>query len=75
VLLALVQQLVKSTYTSESKRLTPASIPEEVLLSIATEINSIPSSVWNEIIDATKNQSAKEKLRKIATKTQDIVLR
>jgi hypothetical protein len=31
-------------------------------------------SVWDEIIDSARNQSAKEKLRKIATKTQDIAL-
>lgn len=37
-------------------------------------INAIPASVWDEIIDNTKNQTAREKLRAIATKTQDIAL-
>ena len=37
-------------------------------------ITDITDGVWNEIIDATKNESAKEKLRSIATKTQDIAL-
>jgi hypothetical protein len=46
-----------------------------VLNSIVTDIGQIPASVWDEIIDGTKNQSAREKLRKIATKTQDIALR
>ena len=36
---------------------------------------SIPADVWDEIIDATKNQTAREKLQKIATKSQDIALR
>ena len=31
--------------------------------------------VWDEIIDVPRNQTAREKLRKIATKTQDIALR
>lgn len=31
--------------------------------------------VWDEIIDLARNQSAREKLRKISTKTQDIALR
>jgi len=39
------------------------------------DIGQIPANVWDEIIDATKNQTAREKLRKIATKTQDIALR
>jgi opacity protein-like surface antigen len=40
-----------------------------------SDIGEIPANVWDEIIDGTKNQSAREKLRKIATKTQDIALR
>lgn len=31
--------------------------------------------VWDEIIDGPRNQTAREKLRKIATKTQDLALR
>ena len=31
--------------------------------------------VWDEIIDVPRNQTAREKLRKIATKTQDLALR
>jgi hypothetical protein len=46
-----------------------------VLNSIVTDIGTIPASVWDEIIDATKNEAARDKLRKIATKTQDIALR
>jgi hypothetical protein len=46
-----------------------------ILNSIVSDIASIPVSVWDEIIDSTKNQTAREKLRKIATKTQDIALR
>lgn len=37
-------------------------------------INAIPDSVWDEIIDGAST-SAREKLRRIATKTQDIALR
>ena len=37
-------------------------------------INAIPDNVWDEIIDGA-SQTAREKLRKIATKTQDIALR
>lgn len=43
-------------------------------LSLLSEVSSMSSDIWNEIIDATKNETAKEKLRKIATKTQDIAL-
>jgi hypothetical protein len=32
------------------------------------------NTVWNEIIDSNRNQNAREKLRKIATKTQDLAL-
>jgi hypothetical protein len=46
-----------------------------ILNSIVADIGSIPDNVWDEIIDATKNQTAREKLRRIATKTQDIALR
>lgn len=43
--------------------------------SIIADISSIPDNVWDEIIDTTKNQAARDKLRLIATKTQDIALR
>lgn len=46
-----------------------------ILNSIVADIAAIPDNVWDEIIDSTKNQSAREKLRQIATKTQDIALR
>jgi len=52
-----------------------SSSPLDLINSIITDIGSIPAEVWDEIIDNTKNQSAREKLRKIATKTQDIALR
>lgn len=35
---------------------------------------SLPDNVWDEIIDIDKNFTAREKLRKIATKIQDIAL-
>lgn len=35
---------------------------------------AIPDNVWDEIIDVPKNQAAREKLRRIATKTEDIAL-
>jgi hypothetical protein len=47
----------------------------DILNSLITDISAIPDNVWDEIIDATKNQTAREKLRRIATKTQDIALR
>mgnify|MGYP001079604627 CR=1 FL=1 len=37
-------------------------------------ILNIPANVWDEIIDNAKSQSARAKLRAIATKTQDIAL-
>jgi len=46
-----------------------------ILNSLVADLSEIPDNVWDEIIDATKNQTAREKLRKIATKTQDIALR
>jgi len=46
-----------------------------ILTTLLEDINQIPANVWDEIIDNTKNQTAREKLRKIATKTQDIALR
>ena len=46
-----------------------------LLNSIISDIAGIPDNVWDEIIDSTKNQTAREKLRQIATKTQDIALR
>jgi len=41
---------------------------------ILEKILNIPDDVWDEIIDNAKSQSAREKLRAIATKTQDIAL-
>jgi len=41
---------------------------------LLNDISNIPQNVWDEIIDNTKNQTAREKLRKIASKTQDIAL-
>ena len=38
-------------------------------------LRAIPDDVWNYVIDTTKGEIAREKLRKIATKTQDIALR
>ena len=38
-------------------------------------LRSIPDDVWNYVIDSAKGEIAREKLRKIATKTQDIALR
>ena len=35
---------------------------------------AIPDNVWDEIIDVDKNYTAREKLKKIATKIQDIAL-
>jgi len=32
------------------------------------------NTVWNEIIDSTRNQNARDKLKKIATKTQNLAL-
>lgn len=37
-------------------------------------LSNIPDNVWNEVIDGA-DQTAREKLRKIASKTQDIALR
>jgi hypothetical protein len=37
-------------------------------------INEIPTNVWEEVIDNSKNQTAGEKLRKIPTKAQNIAL-
>ena len=47
---------------------------DSTAVQLLTDISTIPYDVWEEIIDATKNQSAREKLRKIATKTQDLAL-
>ena len=41
---------------------------------VPTDISTLPADVWAYIIDNTKNESAKTKLRKIASKTQDIAL-
>jgi hypothetical protein len=37
-------------------------------------LNAIPDNVWDEIIDPDKNYTAREKLKRIATKTEDIAL-
>lgn len=40
-----------------------------------TRLTNIPLDVWSEYVDAASTITAKEKLDKIATKTQDIALR
>ena len=40
----------------------------------ANSVADIANNVWEEIIDTNKGQIARDKLRKIATKTQDIAL-
>ena len=47
---------------------------DSVATQLIADITSIPDNVWDEIIDNTKNQTARVKLRKIASKTQDIAL-
>ena len=37
-------------------------------------LSNIPENVWDEIVDAAKSQNARDKLKAIATKTQDIAL-
>lgn len=64
----LVDAVWNTTLQDSSSALT-------ILNSMLDDLTQIPANVWDEIIDATKNQSAREKLRKIATKTQDIALR
>jgi hypothetical protein len=39
-----------------------------------TEYSVIADNVWDEVIDVPKSQTAREKVRKIATKSQDIAL-
>lgn len=45
-----------------------------IAIELLNDVSNIPADVWEQIIDATKNKTAREKLRKIATKTQDIAL-
>ena len=46
----------------------------ELADAIAASTSLTATEVWNYIIDAGKNQAAGDKLKKIATKTQDIAL-
>lgn len=46
-------------------------IPGETVLE---KLINIPTDVWDEIIDGAKSQTAREKLKAIATKTQDLAL-
>ena len=54
--------------------LSNGSTAEETFIDIQQGLGGFDSDVWNYIIDNSKNQTAAEKLRKIATKTQDIAL-
>jgi hypothetical protein len=40
----------------------------------ANSVIDIVDNVWDEVIDVPKSQTAREKLRKVATKTQDLAL-
>lgn len=44
------------------------------LIALATALANVDQDVWDYIIDSGKNQSAGDKLKAIATKTQDIAL-
>jgi len=44
------------------------------LIALATALANVDQDVWDYIIDSDKSQSAGDKLKKIATKTQDIAL-
>ena len=57
-----------------NESLSNGSTAEETLIAIQQGLGGFDSDVWNYIIDNSKNQTAAEKLRKIATKTQDIAL-
>lgn len=41
----------------------------------SSDISDITNSIWDHIIDTAKNQTARDKLKKIATKAQDIALK
>lgn len=60
--------------TSDKVAIADTVWSNEIAAALIDDIAGIPANVWNEIIDATKNETAREKLRKIATKTQDIAL-
>lgn len=47
---------------------------ENRLIAIDTATANTANSVWDHVVDTNRNQTAEEKLRKIATKTQDIAL-
>jgi hypothetical protein len=64
---ALVEAVWNTTLQDSSSALA-------ILNALLTDIGEIPANVWDEIIDGTKNQTARDKLRKIASKTQDIAL-
>lgn len=57
-----------------NESLSNGNTAEETLIAIQQGFGGFDSDVWNYIIDNSKNQTAAEKLRKIATKTQDIAL-
>lgn len=57
-----------------NESLSNGSTAEDTLIAIQQGLGGFDSDVWNYIIDNSKNQTAAEKLRKIATKTQDIAL-
>lgn len=44
------------------------------ITNISTDVSAVANNVWDQIIDTDKSQSAGDKLKKIATKTQDIAL-
>jgi len=76
-----VSNLVQTVETASSTPLTAQEISNAVWNEQIQDTNTaldilsnIPDNVWNEIIDGA-DQTAREKLRKIATKTQDIALR
>lgn len=58
-----------------SESLTNGNTAEETLIAIQQGLSGFDSDVWNYIVDNSRNQTAAEKLRSIATKTQDIALR
>jgi len=80
-IISTVSNLVQTVETQASTTLTAQEISNAVWNEQIQDTNtaldilsSIPDNVWNEIIDGA-DQTAREKLRKIATKTQDIALR
>jgi hypothetical protein len=72
----LVEALTGQTSLSPTDRQAIASSvwSDATATSLINDIADIPANVWDEIIDSVKNETAREKLKKIATKTQDIAL-